>query len=268
MTVGTLVKWLKKEGDPVKTGDVLAEVETDKATMELESFFDGALLAIFVREGSQVAIGEALCAIGKPGEKVAAPAPQGAAGGPGPGGERFRRGPRASPGPGPNAGRGARPRPGPAPGGAGGRPLARGAGTRQDLAPRPEARRREGRRPGRRRRERPRGPHRPGGHRRGIGRRRRSRAPAAGAAASFSKGPLQEDRLVPRLQRQGHDRAAPAGIQDPDPALLPRHRGRRRPDPRAARAAQRGAREGGGQAVRKRLRPQGARPRRCAASRR
>ena len=74
MTVGTLVKWLKKEGDPVKTGDILAEVETDKATMELESFFDGALLAVFVREGSQVAIGAALCAIGKPGEKVAAPA--------------------------------------------------------------------------------------------------------------------------------------------------------------------------------------------------
>jgi pyruvate dehydrogenase E2 component (dihydrolipoamide acetyltransferase) len=45
MTVGTLVKWLKKEGDAVKTGDMLAEVETDKATMELESFFDGTLLA-------------------------------------------------------------------------------------------------------------------------------------------------------------------------------------------------------------------------------
>jgi len=76
MTVGTLVRWLKREGDQVKTGDVLAEVETDKATMELESFFDGALLAVFVREGSQVAIGEALCAIGSPGEKVAAPAPK------------------------------------------------------------------------------------------------------------------------------------------------------------------------------------------------
>jgi len=74
MTVGTLVKWLKREGDPVRTGDVLAEVETDKATMELESFFDGELLAIFVREGFQVALGEALCAVGKPGEKVSAPA--------------------------------------------------------------------------------------------------------------------------------------------------------------------------------------------------
>ena len=73
MTVGTLVKWLKKEGDAIKTGDVLAEVETDKATMELESFFDGALIAVFAAEGSQVEIGAPLCAIGKPGEKVEAP---------------------------------------------------------------------------------------------------------------------------------------------------------------------------------------------------
>jgi pyruvate dehydrogenase E2 component (dihydrolipoamide acetyltransferase) len=74
MTVGTLVKWLKKEGDAVKSGDMLAEVETDKATMELESFFDGTLLKIFAEAGSQVAIGAALCAIGNAGEKVDAPA--------------------------------------------------------------------------------------------------------------------------------------------------------------------------------------------------
>src|SRR5208337_1394269 len=74
MTVGTLIKWLKKEGDAVKTGDMLAEVETDKATMELESFFDGTLLAVFVKAGSQVPLGAPLCAIGKPGEKVDAPA--------------------------------------------------------------------------------------------------------------------------------------------------------------------------------------------------
>jgi pyruvate dehydrogenase E2 component (dihydrolipoamide acetyltransferase) len=79
MTVGTLIKWLKKEGDPVKSGDMLAEVETDKATMELESFFDGTLLAIFVKAGSQVPLGAALCAIGKPGEKVDAPTPKSAA---------------------------------------------------------------------------------------------------------------------------------------------------------------------------------------------
>jgi pyruvate dehydrogenase E2 component (dihydrolipoamide acetyltransferase) len=78
MTVGTLVKWLKKEGDVIKTGDMLAEVETDKATMELESYFDGTLLKIFSPAGSQLPIGAALCAIGKPGEKVEAPAPQAA----------------------------------------------------------------------------------------------------------------------------------------------------------------------------------------------
>jgi pyruvate dehydrogenase E2 component (dihydrolipoamide acetyltransferase) len=74
MTVGTLVKWLKKEGDAVKTGDMLAEVETDKATMELECFFDGTLLKIFAAAGSKVALGAPLCAVGKPGEKVDAPA--------------------------------------------------------------------------------------------------------------------------------------------------------------------------------------------------
>ncbi len=74
MTVGTLVKWLKAEGTTVKSGDILAEVETDKATMELESFFDGTLLKIFAPAGSQVAIGAALCAIGKPDEVIEAPA--------------------------------------------------------------------------------------------------------------------------------------------------------------------------------------------------
>jgi len=74
MTVGTLVKWLKPEGASVKSGDILAEVETDKATMELESFFDGTLLKQFVALGSQVPIGGPLCAIGEPGEKVDAPA--------------------------------------------------------------------------------------------------------------------------------------------------------------------------------------------------
>jgi len=78
MTVGTLVKWLKKEGDAVKAGDMLAEIETDKATMELESFFAGTLLAVFVKAGSQVPLGAALCAIGKPGEKVEASAPRAA----------------------------------------------------------------------------------------------------------------------------------------------------------------------------------------------
>lgn len=72
MTVGTLVKWLKKEGDAVKFGDLLAEIETDKATMEFESFADGVILKLYAEAGSQVAIGAPLCAVGAAGE--AAPA--------------------------------------------------------------------------------------------------------------------------------------------------------------------------------------------------
>jgi pyruvate dehydrogenase E2 component (dihydrolipoamide acetyltransferase) len=70
MTVGTLVKWLRKEGDAVKSGAMLAEIETDKATMELECFFDGSLLKIYAPAGSQIAVGAPLCAVGKPGEVV------------------------------------------------------------------------------------------------------------------------------------------------------------------------------------------------------
>ena len=73
MSVGTLIKWLKKEGDTVQAGDMLAEIETDKATMELETFFTGTLIKIYTEAGSEVAIGAPLCAIGKPGE--AAPTP-------------------------------------------------------------------------------------------------------------------------------------------------------------------------------------------------
>ncbi|HLK98810.1 MAG TPA: biotin/lipoyl-containing protein, partial [Hymenobacter sp.] len=58
MTEGTLVTWHKKEGDTVKAGDVLAEVETDKATMDLEAYEEGTLLYIGVKEGSVVAVDE------------------------------------------------------------------------------------------------------------------------------------------------------------------------------------------------------------------
>ncbi|HVU38286.1 MAG TPA: dihydrolipoamide acetyltransferase family protein [Opitutales bacterium] len=74
MTVGTLVKWLKKEGDKVASGDKLCEVETDKATMEVEGFADGVMLKLYVAAGGQVPIGAPICAIGKPGE-AAPPAP-------------------------------------------------------------------------------------------------------------------------------------------------------------------------------------------------
>jgi pyruvate dehydrogenase E2 component (dihydrolipoamide acetyltransferase) len=113
MTVGTLVKWLKKEGDLVKAGDMLAEVETDKATMELECFFDGTLVATFVPEGSQVPLGAALCAIGKPGEKVEAPAPKPSAEAPAPTAAPASPAPAPVPVPAPPAPR----EPEPAPGG-------------------------------------------------------------------------------------------------------------------------------------------------------
>ena len=77
MTVGTLVNWLKKEGDPVANGDMIAEVETDKATMEVECFEDGVLIKQYCKEGEEVPVGGAIAAVGEAGESapsVAAPA--------------------------------------------------------------------------------------------------------------------------------------------------------------------------------------------------
>ena len=70
MEEGRLVKWTKKEGDAVKTGDTLAEVETDKAVMELVARADGQLLKVLVAEGATVPVGNIVAWIGKAGEKV------------------------------------------------------------------------------------------------------------------------------------------------------------------------------------------------------
>lgn len=70
MTSGTLVTWLKKEGDAVAAGDMIAEVETDKATMEVECFEDGFLIKQYIKEGESIAIGGAICAIGEKGEEA------------------------------------------------------------------------------------------------------------------------------------------------------------------------------------------------------
>jgi dihydrolipoamide dehydrogenase len=70
MTEGTIVKWLKKEGDKVKAGEIVAEVETDKATMEMESFDAGTLAAILVKEGEKAPVGAAIALIAKSGEKL------------------------------------------------------------------------------------------------------------------------------------------------------------------------------------------------------
>jgi pyruvate dehydrogenase E2 component (dihydrolipoamide acetyltransferase) len=79
MTEGTLVKWIKKEGDAVKSGDVLAEVETDKATMDLEAFDSGILRKILVQEGERVPINSRIGIIGSKDEKIDASAPAPAA---------------------------------------------------------------------------------------------------------------------------------------------------------------------------------------------
>jgi pyruvate dehydrogenase E2 component (dihydrolipoamide acetyltransferase) len=70
MEEGRLVKWTKHEGDAVKSGETLAEVETDKAVMELIARADGQLLKVVVPEGSTVPVGNVVAWIGKPGEKV------------------------------------------------------------------------------------------------------------------------------------------------------------------------------------------------------
>ena len=70
MEEGRLVKWTRKEGEAVKTGDTLAEVETDKAVMELVARADGQLLKISVPEGATVPVGNVVAYIGAPGESV------------------------------------------------------------------------------------------------------------------------------------------------------------------------------------------------------
>ncbi len=75
MEKGNLAKWLKKEGDAVKTGDVIAEIETDKATMEYEAVDDGVLAKIVVPEGTQdVAVNQLIAVMAQEGEDVKAAA--------------------------------------------------------------------------------------------------------------------------------------------------------------------------------------------------
>ena len=70
MRVGTVVRWHKAEGDTVSRGEVIAEIETDKATVEMESFWDGILGKIVVEEGRVVPVGEVLAVVTEPGEAV------------------------------------------------------------------------------------------------------------------------------------------------------------------------------------------------------
>ena len=70
MTEGTLVAWKKKKGDQVSAGEVLAEIETDKATMEWESPEDGTLTEIYVQEGGKVNVGDKIGFIRREGEEA------------------------------------------------------------------------------------------------------------------------------------------------------------------------------------------------------
>src|SRR5215213_7537408 len=82
MTEGTLARWLKKEGDEVKAGDVIAEIETDKATMEVEAVDEGVLGRILVGDGTEgVKVNAPIAVLVEEGEAV--PAGAGAAPGPG-----------------------------------------------------------------------------------------------------------------------------------------------------------------------------------------
>ncbi|MCG2611393.1 pyruvate dehydrogenase complex dihydrolipoamide acetyltransferase [Flavobacterium sp. SM15] len=72
MTEGVVATWLKKVGDVVKEGDILAEIETDKATMEFESFNAGTLLHIGIQEGESAPVDSLLAIIGQPGEDISA----------------------------------------------------------------------------------------------------------------------------------------------------------------------------------------------------
>ncbi len=72
MSEGTIVKWLKKEGESISAGDILAEIETDKAVMEQEAFDDATLLKILVPEGSAVPVGGRIAIVGNEGEDISA----------------------------------------------------------------------------------------------------------------------------------------------------------------------------------------------------
>jgi pyruvate dehydrogenase E2 component (dihydrolipoamide acetyltransferase) len=70
MEEGVVASWLKKVGDKVQEGEILAEIETDKATMEFESFYDGTLLHIAIEEGVPATVDSLLCIIGDEGEDI------------------------------------------------------------------------------------------------------------------------------------------------------------------------------------------------------
>src|SRR5438093_12648801 len=106
MESGKIIKWLKKEGDRIQGGDILAEVETDKADVEMEAFGAGVLRKIFVPAGETAAIGALIGVIAEPGDDIAAlvaSAPAGAGAGAARGAPTPTRAPAPAPGAAPDA---------------------------------------------------------------------------------------------------------------------------------------------------------------------
>lgn len=105
MTEGVVAEWHKKVGDSVESGELLAEIETDKATMEFESFLDGVLLHIGVEKGGNAAVNAVLCVIGEKGDdfqalldaEASAPAAEEAKPAPAPVAEKKAEAPRKAP---------------------------------------------------------------------------------------------------------------------------------------------------------------------------
>src|ERR1700687_1787258 len=120
MEKGNLAKWLKKEGDPVKAGDIIAEIETDKATMEVEAADEGVLAKIVVPEGTaDVPVNQLIAVLAGEGEDVKAaaagakggaapsPAPAAKPAAPAPPAQKPAAAPTPSPQPSPQRGEGA-----------------------------------------------------------------------------------------------------------------------------------------------------------------
>jgi pyruvate dehydrogenase E2 component (dihydrolipoamide acetyltransferase) len=104
MESGKIIKWLKKEGDKIQGGDILAEVETDKADVEMEAFGAGVLRKILVPAGESAVIGALIGVIAEPGEDIAAVVASAPAGGAGAGSVAQKTPLRAEPAPAPPAG--------------------------------------------------------------------------------------------------------------------------------------------------------------------
>ena len=104
MTAGTVINWLKKEGDAVESGDILAEIETDKATMEVEAVDEGTIGKLVVAEGSEgVAVNEVIAWLLEEGEDASSIPAGGAAPAPAPAAPAPAAAPAAAAAPAPTA---------------------------------------------------------------------------------------------------------------------------------------------------------------------